>query len=75
MAGLINALAMIGINFYIILCPVFVLSLIYSIQCAVKDKKADDPGERWFPYGAVIVCWVSLILLMSPVIAHCAGTW
>lgn len=57
-----------GITFYIVLCPVFVLSLVYSIKKVNEEKKKDAP---WELKGLLLACIISMILLVAPMMYHC----
>ena len=61
-------LAVLGATFYILLCPVFVLSLVYSIK-KVNEKRKDD--APWELKGLLLACIVSMILLVAPIMYHC----
>ncbi len=61
--GLIKFLSLVGVTFYIFLCPVFVLSLVYAIKMVSKEGN----NGAWEIKGLLILCIISLILLLSPV--------
>jgi len=64
MLKIVEFLAIQGATFYLFLCPIFVLSLVYSIKKMNGNK---DGNERWEVRALLFSCIVSLILLISPI--------
>lgn len=57
-------LAIQGATFYLFLCPIFVLSLVYAIKKMNENK---DENEQWEVRALLFFCIVSLVLLISPI--------